>query len=167
MIWERASLEVIDIAERLIDNYHQRLHAVRIGFLFRESASLSKGMLVLGGAQLVPARLKPYMDYDFMIWLALEEFNHLESEQREALIDHQLCHCGVDEDDKLYLVGHNVEEFSIILNRYGFWNSSLLNVKKAFQLEMFTGLEKVEIEYIKAGRVDAVDPEKMPEGALT
>lgn len=117
-----APSDVIETAKRLIALYHEHLCTARIGFLFRSEAPVSGGRITLGKAKLVTAEMRVYADYDFLIWLAKDRYMSMSAEQREALIDHELCHCLFDEaEEKASLRGHDIEEFNCILQRYGFW----------------------------------------------
>lgn len=62
----------------------------------------------------------------FLISIWYEGWVNMTPEQRRALIDHELCHCIVEEDEetgntKLGMRGHDIEEFNEIVSRHGFW----------------------------------------------
>jgi hypothetical protein len=67
--------------------------------------------------------------------------------QRVALVDHELCHFGREEDDKgnrsWVLVSHDIEEFKGIVERWGLWRPDLVvfsgAVVHAHQLGLFDG----------------------------
>ena len=87
--------------------------------------------MVLGQASTVPAKMKAYLDYDFIIWIAEKEFERY-TEARTALIDHELCHC-IGFEDKWKIRGHDVEEFNEIIERYGLWRSDLILADDAIE----------------------------------
>jgi len=130
--WTEATSEVVRIAQELILNHHAHLRDANIGFLFRSEASSSKGRLVLGQAMKLPDKMHAYLDYDFIIWLAEDEYIKLDTTRRTALIDHQLCHCG-GEREKWVISGHDIEEFNQILTRYGTWQNDLLKAEYALE----------------------------------
>jgi len=70
VVWYEASKEVINIAQDLVEKYHQSLKDARIGFVFRSEAQYSGGMMVLGQASKVSDKLKPVLELDFLIWIA-------------------------------------------------------------------------------------------------
>jgi predicted metallopeptidase len=137
--WSEAEKSVINIAEELIDKIHCHLQGYNIGFLFRSEAAVSKGRVVYAQVQLVPAKLKPLLDYDVIIWVSEEDWNRMPLAHRKALIDHELCHIRKG-DNGLTLVGHDVEEFSDVIKRHGMWSADLRSIsydfRNASQIEM-------------------------------
>ena len=120
-----ASPLVLSTAEDLIEQYHLWLKKAKILFVFRSEAQKSGGRLILGQAAKVPAKFQVSMDYDFIIWLAEDEWTALSLKQKIALVDHELCHCKGMEN-KWQIQPHDVEEFKAILDRYGAWNAGLI-----------------------------------------
>ena len=118
--WIRAKQEVIDIAQDIIDKYHPTLGEARIAFLFRSEAPISGGRATLGKAAKVNAQWKPLLqdDFDFVIWFAYDRWSLFSKKQRRALVDHELCHCRLEGDDP-EIVPHDIEEFNVIIQRYG------------------------------------------------
>lgn len=137
--WSRPSQELISTAQEIIDKYHPNLAGCRIGFLFRMEAPRSKGKQVWGAAIKVIDRIKAVVSLDFIIWIAYDIWNSLPSKQRSALIDHQLCHCDYNEiDRKASTRHHDIEEFTAVIERHGYWNLSLFEMarKAPKQLEL-------------------------------
>jgi hypothetical protein len=128
--WTEAPATVIDIAKEIIRDHHPSLEEARIGFLFRDIAPVSGGQATWGQASKVSPKLRPFMDLDFIIWLAKDIWITLVDYQQRALIDHELCHCYLDMDASAKIRGHDVEEFVEIVKRHGFWRSSLLILEK-------------------------------------
>jgi predicted metallopeptidase len=97
--WCQASNEVIHIAQELVNQHHTRLLDANIGFLFRSEAQESGGRTILAQTSTVPAKMQKLMnvEYEFIIWIAEDEWNKLTTDQRRALIDHELCHILVNE----------------------------------------------------------------------
>jgi hypothetical protein len=149
--WAEADDSVIDMAGELVRKYHPWLRTARIGFLFRKEAPLAKGRYRLGQAQKVTDKLKAFMDYDFVIWVAKDQWDGLTTERRYALLDHELCHC-VWGDNGWTMRPHEIEEFSEIIERWGFWTHALLKVQElAGRQTTLPGMEQT-------GRLDAVKP---------
>ena len=158
-IWTVVSTEVLEIAQELIHEYHPSLIEARVAFVFRDKASKSGNKMILGKASKISDKLKVHLDYDFLIWLAEEEYSEMLPEQRRALIDHALSHCSfVDQIPEMR--HHDIEEFKGIIERYGFWNISLLEIKPALTnaLQM-----KMPIEIPERGAVIAARPDVMAE----
>jgi hypothetical protein len=141
---------VIEIAQELVDQYHPWLQDTSIGFLMRSEAPQSNGQITYGQASKVKPELRALgVDYDFLIWLAHDQFVNLSARQRVALIDHELCHCVVV-DGKAKIRPHDVTEFNCIIERHGFWWPSAEATIVAIQPHL-------PLEQGRRGRVEAVD----------
>jgi len=125
--YSQVTQDVLDIAQELIDKYHHHLLGANIGFVFREPAAKSGGKVVLGKASKITNKYRPYLkqELDFMIELAGVEWCELDSRRQVALVDHELCHLGMDDDGNLTIRAHDVEEFTEIVMRHGLWYQSL------------------------------------------
>lgn len=132
VIWTEAPREVLDLAKRIIDRYHEHLHDARVLFIMRSEAPVSNGQVAYGKARKVSAEQQVYIDGDFVIWIAKDQWNYLSPKQKEALIDHELSHCKWD-GFTASLRGHDVEEFNHILERYGAWWPSAESFEAAIQ----------------------------------
>lgn len=130
--------EVERIAEKLIHAHHRHLLNVPITYVWRDKATISKGNAVLGKARKLtglPAHLVHLVRHDqppdeidfFVIEIAADYWEVLTVDQRTALVDHELCHLGVeipdgaDKDLKLVVRGHDLEEFAAVVARHGLW----------------------------------------------
>lgn len=122
--------EVRTFAERLIPKYHEMLgnSGVRIEYLFRSNVPKSKGKFIFGVAKKITGEHATLADSEepfFCIIIAHPAWQVLPQKYREALVDHELCHCGIEinekGDTKLVLRNHDVQEFSDIVRRYGAW----------------------------------------------
>lgn len=133
--WTRVPKKVIDLAEELIEKHHRNLSDARIGILFRSEAPVSGGKRTLGQASTVTAKWLPLLrePYDFIIWLAADAWEELDSRQQRALLDHELYHCHLSNEGKAEIRPHDIEEFAEIIQRYGFWRDDLERVALAFQ----------------------------------
>lgn len=142
--------DVVELAQELIELYHPHLAEARIGLLMREEAGKGNGRVVLGAAKRTPADQRAYVDFDFIIWLAQDWWEHMLSPmQRRALLDHELCHCYVASNGDVSLRGHDIEEFDAIIRRYGFWRPHSERTEEAVQ---------ARFEYAQGnGRVAAAD----------
>jgi len=137
--WRKAPDYVLDITKRLIDLYHEPLQTARIGVIMRSEAPINGGQIVYGKAEKVSLKAQVHVPYDFIIWLSADRFGLLAPLQKEALIDHELCHCQWDEG-KASIRPHDIEEFTEILERYGYWWPKADNVAcVAQQAQLFEG----------------------------
>jgi hypothetical protein len=132
------------IAEHLIGRHHTHLLETPILYVFQDTAAVSKGRIVLAKARKVSglnaflAALAagdtvddPDHDYTFFVMeIAADRWAGLTDGQRQALVDHELCHFAVGEDEDtgaaiLWIRGHDVEEFTGVVERHGLWSPDL------------------------------------------
>lgn len=118
--WEEASTPVLDLARRIIADYHPKLADARILFIMRSEAPVTNGKVTYGKAKKLSAELQVHIDADFIIWFAKDEWTQFSAKQREALMDHELSHCFWD-GLTASMRAHDVEEFTHIIKRHGFW----------------------------------------------
>jgi hypothetical protein len=153
--WEEASQEVIHIAEGLIRKHHRHiemLHA-NICFVFRKDAQKNKGHTVLGHCEKISEKMRVFQDYHFLIWLSKADWERMTSEQREALIDHELCHIRLS-GGGLTVVGHDFEEFYEIIQRHGFWDQRLKRIdRELVEHQMSLGL-KLDEAFSRVGTLN-------------
>ena len=159
--WSKADESVIRMAQEVIDEFHPDLEEARIGFLFRDPPQFSQGRMVLGKAKKDSAQDQALLPLDIIIWVAYDYWGKAMPEQRRALIDHELCHCRYDsEEEKASMVGHDVEEFLEVIERYGMWRPALMRLEQTVrQLEL--PIEKPDAAEGGRGELVAVDPEKV------
>ncbi len=118
------------IAKRILPTYHTELVTARIGYIFVDTASKKGGKPVLGKVRKVSGALEFLLNKDFLLEVALDQWNDLSDQQRVALVDHLLERCtGDDPEDggehKWKLREPDVQEFATILRRHGTWNEGL------------------------------------------
>lgn len=159
--WTEAKGEVLDIVRQMVNAYHPNLKMAKIGVVFRSETSSAGGYEVWAKTAKADAKTNALLEgagadmIDFLIWIAEPAWKNLSTEQRQALVDHELCHCsGVE--DAWRMRGHDFEEFGEIVERHGFWNRNLFSAtgafKKALQLDLGLDLTLKT----KDGRVVAV-----------
>lgn len=77
-----------------------------------------------GKAILVSEREREFHDHDFIVILHKQVWEKMSRAQREALMDHELCHCGADVGDtrtRYFIEKHDLEEFVEVVKRHGLW----------------------------------------------
>jgi hypothetical protein len=123
-----ASTDIHDLVRSLISKYHPDLIEIteEIAVIFREQASKSGGSPVLGVARKASPLLGVLSgtDYKFVLELGADVWETLTGKQREALLDHLLCHCEgevKDEETKYKIVKPDVSIFRENVERYGMW----------------------------------------------
>ena len=130
----KAGSSVQEQINTLIGNAHPHLADImdEIVVIFKEKCSRKGGIPILGKTSKAPAILSVLGDhaYEFVIELGADCWNQLNEEQRLALLDHQLCFIGGEEDDKTgemkyYLTTPDVFYFSDEIDRHGHWRPDL------------------------------------------
>jgi predicted metallopeptidase len=128
--------EVKEIAETLIDSYHPHLIGSDIEYVFVNPTPKSKGKDVWGRARKITG-LNAYLAQKegflggepspfFVIEISKEIWDAIPAQSKIALIDHELSHCGYDDEkDAIATLSHDVEEFSGVVKRHGLWQSHL------------------------------------------
>jgi hypothetical protein len=125
--------EAQPVADELIKNYHQHLTGLKIAYLFKVSARPKKKKRAVSGraaqkkltiakAQKVTAKMASIAaeDYKFVIEFDWWIWQDLDDNQKLAVIDHELAHCGNDADG-CYMKPHDLEEFRAVVERNGFY----------------------------------------------
>lgn len=137
----REAPEVEAVALTLIRNHHLHLSKLKddIKYLFRSEPEVLRGSECLATAskisglkaflagsvieslgslddQTVSEAPKPF----FLMQVWMFGWSQLTKEQQIALVDHELCHFGID-DGKLTIIPHDLEEFKAVVHRHGFW----------------------------------------------
>lgn len=158
VIWEEASPTVMSTAQYLIQNYHPDLGEANILFMFRSEPAMVAGRVAYAKTQKVSPQMRTLLDdAHFIIWVVKEAWEAKPEEWRQALLDHELQHCGMD-DDGPFLRPHDIEEFQIIIERHGLWNVDLIKTANAIrQLSLLPA--GTEITY--RGKVFTTDPSKL------
>lgn len=95
------------------------------------------GVVVLGRAKCYSAADRSAGCPDFLVTLLYNFWEQATYEQRRALVDHELCHCGVEDDGdnfKPMSVPHEFEGFLEELQRHGPWDHKLRQVDDQLRL---------------------------------
>lgn len=139
----RTADEVARIARDLIAKHHPHLEdfGVRIEYVFRDEAEESAGKIVWGKARRMtglnawlagaerPSETITDPEKFFVIEIAEDIWKTLNVKERRALVDHELSHCFVDLDKdeqiRLKLLRHDIEEFRGVVKRHGLWREDV------------------------------------------
>lgn len=115
------------IGDVLVHHVHKHLVNVSIGYVFVENMG-SGDRDVLAKASKTSGPLEFYSHHVFLVRVNWTTWRPLSAEQRVALIDHELCHFGVEDTEKgtkYVMHEHDVEEFTSIVSRWGLWRADL------------------------------------------
>jgi len=114
-----------EIGRVLVHALHHHLADARVVYLFIEDKR-DKDRVKLGHAAKASAKLRFLASADYIIELNWKAWLNLSPEQRIAIVDHELCHCGgKDAKGNWTERGHDVEEFGSIVGRWGLWKDDL------------------------------------------
>jgi hypothetical protein len=168
--------EVEKIVADLIPLHHDHLSRtdVTIRCVFRSPTGKRRGHIVLGRARRISGLNAHLVGLDkrddlnddpvdfFCIEVASEPWHELTMPQREALVDHELCHFWVslpdDPEDhrKLVMLGHDLEEFNAVVRRHGLWRPDLKAMAKAIKQGPQLALEDEEESAVADAMADAL-----------
>ena len=146
--FEEADKYLIELVEQVIKEHHPHLEHAHIGLMYRDEPAKSKGRKIYSKVKTVTEDMNVFIDYDFIIWFAKESFEMMSQDTRLALVDHTLCFCGGDLAG-WYLNDPEIQEFSTILARHGYWTQQLQSAKVAIEEYGQASL----FELIKKGKV--------------
>lgn len=125
------------IARELIQAYHGHLVEARIAYLWREGKWASKGVTTLGKAYKLSGHNEYLSEKDFVVVLNHDVWKGMSPDQRRALVDHELTHCGCAEDsegNRTWCISlHDLEEFVQIVRRHGLWHPEGPRFKQAIR----------------------------------
>lgn len=133
---------VKELAEELIKQYHQHLIGFRIEYVFSDTTPVKGGKEVWGTMRKI-SNLNAFLaspdDQEngndispfFCMTISQPAWETLDGPRRKALVDHELCHAGTEEQEdgsyKLVIIPHDLEEFTAIVQRHGLWRNDLYN----------------------------------------
>lgn len=132
--YSKALPDMMELVGTIAEKDHEHLSGRKIAVIMQDEATTRKGgKQVLGWASIPSARLRPILDddYDFVICFAKDTWDKASAAQRAALVDHELCHCRLDDKCVPYVTDHDYEEFVAVLNRHGLWRQD--RAEKAIQ----------------------------------
>lgn len=144
-IIEKAPQSIIDLFDEVRREYHPELLAADFIILTRSPAAQKGGKAVLGSMKKASAEAQGLAGQkaDYILTVSLDDWNIFRDRQRRALLDHELSHCQGKEDKetgaiKWGLVGHDIQEFSAVLKRWGAWSEDIVQVVETLQqLDLF------------------------------
>jgi hypothetical protein len=155
--------EVEKIAKKLIPKYHSHLANCKIAYLFKNKKIKSKGREVVATAEKISKKQHALSGYHFLITTSYPTWKELSDKQRLAVVDHELEHCFVEDDDKTgepkySILPHDVEEFGSIIKRHGLYTTNLVRIGRVVE-DALENLEKKTVVK-KAGKPDETEIEE-------
>ncbi len=141
--WRDSALD--HLAEEVRMKWHEHLHEAEISFLMTKKPMSRGGRAIAGKAKLSKGLLSFYSKADFVIIVSAEFWDKADVPKRRALLDHELKHCTYEEDEKSgekiwMLRGHDIEEFTDVVDRHGLWHDGLKTFGHAVGRQLELGL---------------------------
>lgn len=128
MDYEKDDKELKELAESIIAEsdalaiLRDYLHEVRIGYQWSEKKKFKDGGVVYADCEKVKAKLKEFIEYDFIITF-YDSARELSENAKRVLMYHELRHVGIKEasngDITFYIVPHTLQDFKEIVEKYG------------------------------------------------
>lgn len=152
------SADIEKVAFEVIKKYHPALAQLRIAYLVRYGSWSSKGRDTWAKVFKASDRDRLLHKYDYVLVVNAEVWAALDGPTREALIDHELSHIGMDENGQWKMFGHDLEDFIAVVRRRGAWMEEArryLEAAEAHQQEQlkFDFFEpERELRLVKEGR---------------
>ena len=125
------------IMEDLIERLLPDLHGCRIVLAWKEWKPNKDGQVTLGKCRKASDVDRSLHLYDFIIFLSESAWDEFDERQRQALVFHELNHCGRDKDKDgeprededgnpvWRIVRHDMEEFSTVVKHFGLYKQDL------------------------------------------
>lgn len=138
--WRDPELDVL--GKEIVQKHHEHLREAEIAYLLTFRPMTSAGKTLAGKARKASGLIGYYSQSDFLIIVSFEFWQAATPSQRRALLDHEICHCSVEYDKDggrhWTLKGHDIEEFTAIVDRHGLWHDGLKQFGQAVarQLEL-------------------------------
>jgi hypothetical protein len=114
---------VYNVMAELINEYHSDLRNCKIKCLFYDKPRKRSGKVILATAEAVSPKFNYLTGIDFIISVYVEAWGIMVDQEKKALLDHELTHCFIGENkdgEPVYtILPHDVEDFRVIIERYG------------------------------------------------
>ena len=114
--YEKLAYQLIDSEDEL--EYIKNSN-VKIAFLESDKKKKSKGRVVFGECEKVQDKNKWGIPYDFTITLFKPNIAKFSIKQLEIVLFHELLHVGISDKGKLSIIPHDLEDFKLIIDKYG------------------------------------------------
>lgn len=118
------STEYRELAEEVISEQEDLvwLGSVRIEYIVSTEAKTYHEKAILGKCVRIDELYQTYVPFDFFIIIYAPNITLLDRDQKKILLHHELLHIGIEETKgelKYRVVPHDVEDFRLILEKYG------------------------------------------------
>lgn len=108
----------------LIGELHKHLVQAKIRYLFKQHVG-GRGESLPAKVSLASSKVKYLTNLDFIMEVNWTTWVSLPIETRVALMDHELSHCGREEEGGYLILKHDMEEFNAVVARWGLWTPAV------------------------------------------
>lgn len=136
--WREAP-DLLEMAQPIIDAHHEHLQGYPLRILWRSKMRKVGGAYAAATAEIVQGRNASLLMSEgekamegqesgfkfFLIEVAEDAWESFSDKQRLALLDHELMHCGVDDEGEMTTIPHDRELFYAEIERHGLWEKRL------------------------------------------
>lgn len=120
-----ADAHLVQMAHELIEEHDLMAHGADIAYLMKLKHADKNGKVILGSCAKQSAKSRMLHGWDYIIEIAWDMWALLNDQQRQALLLHELCHVFKEDAADWKLEGHNVEEFTKVIEVFGLWKPDL------------------------------------------
>ena len=120
-----------------IPKWHKHLAGASIAYLLDADQMQGKGKDILAKIRKANPVEHHLTGHDLVMLISEPSWVKATPGQRLALIDHELCHVILDDNNNLMLTGHDIEEFRAVVQRHGDWQSDITLFAEALQGDLF------------------------------
>ena len=117
--------EAEQVGRELISRYHGHLVTATILYLTTNQARKKKGKPVHATTKKADPLMNHFTQADFIILIDETYWMYATEAQKQALIDRQLCYCGIDDKGKWVIWPTDVECFIGEVQRHGLWRDDV------------------------------------------
>lgn len=111
--------EMVMVFNRLLVRYFPHLDRSRMVVLARDEVlDTGEGQFTIAATGV---NLDPDAAFECIFWFAMETWVLLDERGKEALVFHELMHCGHDEEGRIQLIPHDAGVFTEEVKLYGPW----------------------------------------------
>lgn len=144
--------EAFALAQPIIAAHHPHLAACRILYVLSTAAPRRGGRDLLARTLKLAGLVRWLSDfqeesqpYDVVVQLFADQWNRMQIEQREALIDNELCRIAegdpdIDGKPTFHLRGHDFEGFAENIERHGLWSADMQLMARAVEQQRLPGI---------------------------
>jgi predicted metallopeptidase len=140
--------EIERIAEKLIEMFKPELIGFTIRYVFNSENPKKDGEEKTALARKVVglhAFLAGEPEGFFVLEFGRPAFDSMDEAALIAVVHHELCHFGISDDGNLWIIPHDVEEFSEVVKVHGTYDLNLLIFSESLEKGMSDEANRKEL----------------------